>query len=123
MVSPKELRIDNKLCRLNQQNILTVASIDKAGDIYFEGLDEHHFDLTENQGIEGIILTPKILEKCGFVKGFDECWSPKSGFLIKEITDGYSLLGYSGKSKEVKYLHQLQNLFHSLTGEELEIKL
>jgi hypothetical protein len=73
-----------------------------------------------------IPLTPEVLEKCGFI--------------VDEL--GYSYVGINGislcqtkansvfpcwkdtkiGSKPIKYLHQLQNLYFTLTGEELEIK-
>lgn len=74
-----------------------------------------------------IPLTPEILEKSGFVKQME--WT----YCI-EIQVGQKLVYYLGEKgwsignknysdfENLKYLHQLQNLYHALTGEELEIK-
>lgn len=35
----------------------------------------------------------------------------------------YHVMQYRSLCKHIKYVHQLQNLFYSLTGEELKIKL
>lgn len=66
MIKASELRIGNWVRRLNNTNFLKVVMIDIDGSVKFDGLDEHLFDLYENQGIEPIPLTPEILEKCRF---------------------------------------------------------
>lgn len=76
-----------------------------------------------------IELSPEILEKAGFVtigryaigvggynvfaKGRIELLQPNEG-------DPYILAFYEAK---IKYLHQLQNLYFALTGQELTINL
>lgn len=70
-----------------------------------------------------IELTPDILIKCGFVR------SDRTGFtfyallpLVYNTNHGWWL--YNKKMGiPPKYLHQLQNLYFALTGEELEINL
>lgn len=101
----------------------------------------------EDLRIQPIVLSPEILEKCGFEKDAD--------FPLEPVANRYSLkiLGASqwyfvamivnqdtpenkkgtvivqytvqdfGASDNLKYLHQLQNLYFALTGEELEIVL
>jgi hypothetical protein len=73
-----------------------------------------------------IPLTPEILDKCGFVEGI----GPMEGFLT--YTNGASIfhqndnLTYCDQRRPltvVKYLHQLQNLFYCLIGQEIDIKL
>ena len=84
--------------------------------------------------IEPILLTPEILEKAGFKK-------TKSNDYLKLITeDGWRLCInetddfdiWYGKEEfwgdrlplcSIKFLHQLQNLYFALTGEELPIEL
>lgn len=80
--------------------------------------------------LDPIPLTPEILEACGFVQSneFDDT------FRLNEL-DIYYRKGYcewvvddrgdneGTRPRFIKHLHQLQNLFHSLTGQELEIKL
>jgi hypothetical protein len=79
----------------------------------------------------GIPLTPEILEKCGFGlrpnrisiwgNGRVLLWLGHTGaiaYLKKEDTDGGIYIPSS-----VMNLHQLQNLFYALTGEELPVNL
>lgn len=76
---------------------------------------------------EPIELTPEILEKCGFVK-------PAHSYIgdIFHLSewDEYPLNWCVAMNKnnaviilKLKHLHQLQNLYFALTGEELEVKL
>lgn len=68
-----------------------------------------------------IPLTPEILERCGFEKEEPLGWYRK-GFM--DIFEGNPFHYASGNSlcPDLLYLHQLQNLYFALTGEELEIK-
>lgn len=84
-----------------------------------------------------IPLTPEILEKAGFVidENAGNWHSPDhtiykvKGFRVGvkgEYIGWYNSAEddfYSSFYPELKYLHQLQNLVHSLTGEELTINL
>jgi hypothetical protein len=74
-----------------------------------------------------IILTPEILEKCGFnvtSKGFyvHPNWYNIS---LKFMRGTYNLRCNFMDiiANNIDYLHQLQNLYFALTGEELLIKL
>ena len=88
------------------------------GKIAFHPLTWHISDLIP------IPLTPEILEKCGFDKATD-----KFGGYLSPLHKGGRIridkdnLWWNGCfSTEVKHLHQLQNLYYSLTNEELEFK-
>jgi hypothetical protein len=86
--------------------------------------------------ISPIPLTPEILEKAGFKKIYHEDFS--DSFILNVSTEGVikweddgSILindrlddgiGYATNCV-CKYVHQLQNLIHSLTGQELTINL
>lgn len=79
---------------------------------------------------DGIPLTPEILEKAGFKKHyfFNEWDFPT--YLKWDIrphaNDEYKIY-YDGELLEdaapLKYVHQLQNFYFALTGEELIIEL
>jgi hypothetical protein len=87
--------------------------------------------------LKPIPLTPEILEKCGFEKDADPYnWANPDWdiYRIKRMSIGvkegmfawYNRSDddfYSSYYPELKFLHQLQNLYFSLTGEELEVKL
>lgn len=75
-----------------------------------------------------IPLTEEILLKCGFeYDNYEKCYKYGYWGFYKDgddfiPTDYYFSSAFSDNFK-LKYLHQLQNLIHSLTGEELNIQL
>ncbi len=75
-----------------------------------------------------IPLTPEILEKAGFVKkvGDITTWGLDGVSLMKskEVPGSYVLCGMIKRYlTRLHYLHQLQNLYFALTGQELNIEL
>jgi len=73
-----------------------------------------------------IPLTPEILEKAGFEKGIELTGSWTYYLNETEIRfNGEAILQVDccDYGKPIKYIHQLQNLYFSLTGEELAIEL
>jgi len=87
-----------------------------------------HFDIRQiSRGsvYEPIPLTPEILEACGFKvtsKGFYQHpnWYNLS---LKFMKGTYALRCnfMDVVATNIEHLHQLQNVYHSLTGEELTI--
>lgn len=89
---------------------------------------------------EPIPLTPEILEKCGFEKMEREWYQKKYFTDCVEVAEEMEIVHnaktkrcgvrdsddddnpYAMTGKIIKYLHQLQNLYFALTGEELEFK-
>ena len=101
------------------------------------------FDLLESKSIEPIILNCEILNKLGFERivydseftGFGEEYIMKvNNDIFMSFSDDFSLalfpnketmddyLGVLPTHKQTIYLHQLQNLYFALTGEELELR-
>jgi hypothetical protein len=87
-------------------------------------------------GLEPIPLTPELLEKCGFVRSQDEDENSltlvngrKTFKWVEGNDDDYFLIYQTdcgldyNTAFELEHLHQLQNLYFALTGEELEINL
>ena len=80
-----------------------------------------------------IPLTTEILEKAGFEKDEDYTTHEGKMYVSFNLPDGTTIdkLGdndfeyhvWDNYEKHIKYLHQLQNLYFALTGEELEINL
>lgn len=76
----------------------------------------------EINDIKPIPLTPEILEKAGFER-IGNKWK------LKNISIGLGnsfiscLIGQTYIEPNLKHLHQLQNLYFALTGEELKIEL
>lgn len=87
--------------------------------------------------INPIPLTPEILEKAGFIKGqskdIHDWWIkytiPAKPNKLNSVTlevgnEGKSFqFIHSGQVQCLQYLHDLQNLYHALTSEELNIEL
>lgn len=95
--------------------------------------------------LQPIPLTKRIMVKCGFTKG--ECFTRHDKTRCLMLGDkpiiGYGAEGGPGEHKpekhffvcgymdqpfyghyvEIEYVHQLQNLYFALTGEELDIEL
>lgn len=135
MIKAQELRIGNQVYLPTIEKNITV--------------DYHHIryaTINPNNEYEPIPLTPEILERFGFdrnmggwllegdinQKSFRSDDESKYGWSL-EMTDvddndvhfriGYSkILIKDAPARHIKYLHQLQNLYHALTGEELGIK-
>lgn len=128
MIQVNELRIGNVVWDKNNDSFFRVDEIAffPSGQVY---------ELREYPNIstcrtlntvhaESYPLTEEILLKCGF-----------SGFLFPKIkgplviyNDNNEIVVYSYPMRsfcfdKIKYLHQLQNLYFALTGEELEVQL
>lgn len=85
--------------------------------------NELGFYLPEKE-IEGIPLTEERLIKFGFEKvEFDgiTTYGNKIFYIEKEYKGNFYIV-LQGKKIALTYVHQLQNLYFVLTGEELEIK-
>lgn len=75
-----------------------------------------------------IPLTPEILEKAGFKEDRTGFALPDIMSLSFSVTKDFGYMACWGDKSlhlpyDVKYLHQLQNLYFALTGEELQIEL
>ena len=73
--------------------------------------------------VEPILLNEEILLKCGFITSNGELgkeyWN--NNFKLDYYRESYQFDWYM--CTQIKYLHQLQNLYFALTGEELNIIL
>lgn len=129
-MTAQELRISNYVV-LDKLAEITMISND--GDCYISYPDEKDVDDTYTliKNISPIPLTPEVLEACDLSKELFKSHLYKN--YIRDGSgnyDGYFLgLKYS---KDVAYmpcnvklssLHQLQNLYHAITGQELTIDI
>lgn len=76
--------------------------------------------------LKGIPLTSEILEKSGFVNIEKGGWLSRmpNGIVKYRITGTfYEVMIGEIIFSHIKHLHQLQNLYFALTGEELKIEL
>ena len=121
MIQPNELRIGNRVFWNKEKSLYYTINMEDFSSLFV-------FDI-----IEPIPLTPEILEKCGFsvaynhINGLPMPYSYDTlklqGILFEFSDNGY-LVKTRQKSKLtcIKYIHQLQNLYFALTGEELTFK-
>jgi hypothetical protein len=112
-----ELRIGNLVCFISDvgpepEYIETTVSI----------LDIEHA-IKQPEFFNGIQLTEERLVRFGFELQVSELFH-KKGYDLEFVTDGYVEFyfgEYGGYFIVLQYIHQLQNLYFALTGEELEI--
>ena len=110
-----ELRIGNLV--QSYADIITVEYVDK---LLLKGF--FHRDIIYNTSIQikhckPIPLTEEWLLKFGFEKRYETCFQYKNFIL----NDKFIMMDID-ITIQLKYVHQLQNLYHALTGEELTIK-
>lgn len=113
-----ELRVGNLV--LHNKQIFEIYDIISTQDSVIIGQGDDTGGLQEVfiSEIEPIQLTEDILLKCEFEK--DDCFYHLNGIWISNFyEDYYSLDGF--EESIIKFLHQLQNLYFSLTGQELYV--
>lgn len=143
MITPQELRIGN-LVTINNYRAwpdlkdipLTVIELSTKMDEYEEELfpkskgtitlkgDNETYNQF-SQFVEPIELTEEWMLKFGFENKLGDYAFSLSGvsfFTLIQDSDGFMLSKFETYIITVKYVHQLQNLFHSLCVEELTIK-
>lgn len=152
MIKATDLRIGNIIFpREGVDELVTITDIDEDGAIgttaYFDGMNGTTGTVSE--AAQGIPLTPKWLEKCGFVKlwhlnrrEFSLVVDDKltieaipihdnrsENIIVRLVTkqendDENIDLGEFITYREIpcKSLHQLQNIYYALIGTELTIK-
>ncbi len=116
MIQANELRIGNWIMRANG---------------FPQRIQAYDYEHTDFNAISSIPLTAEILEAAGFTTvtenadGSYNFWGKEIDASI-DIEDG-ELFRYRVHEKErtkcIQYLHQLQNLYFALTGQELEVNL
>lgn len=118
MIDNRELRIGNWVELKNSGSIKLDA--DNIGDV-----------LNNPAIFDPIPLTPEILERAGFEKGGEDYFNREVvGNISLFYSEGAISISLSDNDFEsitqklnIKYVHQLQNLFYFLCGEELKINL
>ena len=133
MIKANDFRVGNYIMYNESTTWLKVEYIAKTaiGAIDINNISFYHFK--ENEIIP-IPLTPEILEKVGFKLSMGSLTYYLNVFYKEKlycclqyltITSQFELCkdGFSLLSMPILFLHQLQNLIHSLKGEELQINL
>lgn len=120
MIKNYEIRVGN-LLEWNKKPFKVCA--------IFRNVTENELWAKDNNELHPIPLTEEILLKCGFRREnyiSKKAWNISFGFynIWGIIGDKFTLyLNGDETETEIKYLHQLQNLYFALTGTELEINL
>lgn len=133
MIEPRELRIGNYVNFLGKPK--KIIGLSKR-NYNMNTETTHHYAEFENHipvmftHLKPIPLTEEILLKYGFERWVDDVLylNIKIGRLEHKLRVfekiGHVLLDHDKRiGEDLKHLHQLQNLYHSLTGKELEIEL
>jgi hypothetical protein len=146
MLHAKELRFGNKVCN-KKGDVITVQQILSHSIVYDTAINVSRRHLSKVSGfynasyttevmevvkeaemeeIEPISLTPKVLESCGFRNFVRDEWiltygNTHTDFEFRE--DGLRLRHNTTSRVPIKYLHQLQNFFYAMAGEELEVNI
>lgn len=142
MVSTKELRIGNLiLADFNgegDKKIIEIFQINESGSILSDQLInnkglgnlQEHWD----EYLYGIELTEEWLIRLGFERKSRDnefVWvtqyymflNPDSGWYFRYKFDGFVSFNFGDLFvKDIQFVHQLQNLYFALTGEELNVK-
>jgi hypothetical protein len=133
MIKSNELRLGNVVAYRHAEKteptihrVIRLERITARLDKCPEG-DLHMYSDREYSDIEGVPLTGEWLETCGWQlvdqgRGpyywlEKQCW-----FHIHLSEDSSIYANFNNNAVPIRYLHQLQNLYFALTGEELTIK-
>jgi hypothetical protein len=125
MIKVNELRVGNLVIYKQDNDELPVLKID--GDskkVCLDLLLGLNMEVGE-QDIDPVPLTPEWLERCGFKEGTNYLFGKhlKLGIHIDYTYIGTITSTSAAFVAPAQYVHQLQNLYFALTGEELQIKM
>ena len=119
-MKPIELRIGN----LINDNAEVIGIV--KGGIYVKPVGKHEITSYRHDQLKSIPLTEEWLKKFGFVKSSQDerMWiDDNTGWFMIYEKDGYYKFSTSESvyGKQFNKVHQFQNLYFTLTGEELII--
>jgi len=120
----RELRIGN-LMELPNGEISKVTGFTENGKVWFVREPKHEECALKINQVKPIPLTEEWLFEFGFIDDFSKDFRVRLiGHRLGDffITEKMKLLTSDINSVKIKYVHQLQNLYFALTGEELTIK-
>ncbi|RYZ29041.1 MAG: hypothetical protein EOO10_07580 [Chitinophagaceae bacterium] len=117
MIKSNELRQGNYVQHNTGQKEVKVESVGKGA---INNFPENEF--------EPVFLTESILSNAGFVRGVDSTSLPSGPYRkglceIKVGNEYYDAVFSQPNGTRLPHVHQLQNLYFALTGEELDVKL
>lgn len=139
MINANELRIGNLV--LEGENIVKIECIESKFFNDYDGGNDYPIKFSDKDlnilmcdlsELEAIPITEEMLLKCGFVLRDHkyELDMMKSKLFLRKACFGGFYWGINSSDcsfcefddvKAIKYVHQLQNFIHSLTGQELNV--
>lgn len=132
MIDVRDLMVGNYV--INENSIFQLRLTDDYELVWhFVGSKDFHFTAKQAKGkMKPIPITPEWLKRLEFTHDIDNLWSYKDfsifPFLIGKNGDCCSFFISYARAEEGRvwlvdchYVHQLQNLIYSLTGQELSI--
>jgi hypothetical protein len=129
-ILPQQLRKGNCVCLENELCYVSQILWDRVEVVFIKD-NEKTYRECKYEDLQGIALTPDILLACGFVKKdrfhFSDVFTSKNeDFIINQLRDSCEIsFGIKGSfaivSNRIHPLHELQNLYYALTGEEITI--
>ena len=109
--------LGNRIAKVTEINHLACVVVD---------LEETQDTIEDYERVKGIILTEEWLLKFGFELDIEDDGYSKGKYKISVSDEGCIFFIYDSyypiEICEFKYIHQLQNLYFALTGEELVVK-
>ena len=127
-MKPTDLRLNNIITDENDFEMYVVGIYEDYIIADFKGNegDVWEFDFRHSFP-KPIELTEEILLKCGFENNLDIYFFDEIEGYIKLPFKGseyFLFKSYGGDAVcKLKYIHQLQNLYHTIIGNELNVKL
>lgn len=128
VILPSELRIGNLVgYKFGENEIYAIRSFDEE---HVSLKDNISFDYIGFDEIEPLEITPFMLKKLGFYivsdneykTRFDILEDGRFDYILVKHKLCTSTIRFEGSSLfNIKYIHQLQNLYFSLTGRELTV--
>ena len=121
----QELRVGN-LVKLNDQ-AETITDIVSDHGKYFVDTYKHILIFLDNHSLKPIPLTEEWLIRLGFEKHFNGYFCERDYLLLKQHKLENKWFVWVNKVGDIdctriNSVHQLQNLYFALTGQELELK-
>lgn len=125
MIQPQELRLGNIVSISDTP--CAVRAIHEDGQVQLEykysSNGEVKTSLVIAKSFEGISITIDWLIRLGFKPNHEMPWLMENGALMCN-TGNCWIWHWSGMViKDIKYIHELQNVMFALSGRELEIRL
>jgi hypothetical protein len=110
--------LGNRIAKVTEINHLACVVVD---------LEETQDTIEDYERVKGIILTEEWLLKFGFELDIEDDGYSKGKYKVSVSDEGCIFFIYDSyypiEICEFKYIHQLQNLYFALTGEELILNI